>query len=59
LDIYQEEDSFSFSKNKHLFTKFIKFLFERNLEDPKIDNEIERPFPDEESEKRKLKCSKK
>jgi len=46
-------------KKKHLHTNFIKFLLERHLEDPDVDDEIERPIPDEESEELKLRNSRK
>lgn len=46
-------------KKKHLHTKFIKFLIERHLEDPDVDDEVERPLPDEESEELRLKRPKK
>jgi hypothetical protein len=46
-------------KKKHLHTNFIKFLLERHLEDPDVDDEIERPIPDEESEDLKLRKSRK
>jgi len=46
-------------KKKHLHTNFIKFLLERHLEDPDVDDEIERPIPDEESEELQLRKSKK
>ena len=32
---------------KHLQTNYFKFVIERHLEDPDIDDEIERPIPDE------------
>ena len=44
---------------KHLHTKFIKFLIERHLEDPDVDDEEERPLPDEESEVLRSKKSQK
>jgi hypothetical protein len=46
-------------KKKHLHTNFIKFLLERHLEDSDVDDEIERPIPDEESEELQLRKSKK
>jgi hypothetical protein len=46
-------------KKKHLHTNFIKFLLERHLEDPDVDDEIERPIPDEESEELRLRKSRK
>ena len=46
-------------KKKHLHTNFIKFLLERHLEDPDVDDEIERPIPDEESEDLKMRKSRK
>ena len=46
-------------KKKHLHTNFIKFLIERHLEDPDVDDEVERPLPDEESKELRLKQTKK
>jgi hypothetical protein len=46
-------------KKKHLHTNFIKFLLERHLEDPDVDDEIEQPIPDEELEDFKNRKSKK
>lgn len=46
-------------KKKHLHTNFIKFLLERHLEDPDVDDEIERPIPDEELEELKFRKSRK
>jgi hypothetical protein len=46
-------------RRKHLHTNFIKFLLERHLEDPDVDDEIEKPIPDEELEETKLKKSRK
>jgi hypothetical protein len=46
-------------KKKHLHTNFIKFLLERHLEDPDVDDEIERPIPDEELEELRLRKSRK
>lgn len=46
-------------KKKHLHTNFIKFLLERHLEDPDVDDEIERPIPDEELDELQLKKSRK
>ena len=44
-------------RRKHLHTNFIKFLLERHLEDPDVDDEIEKPIPDEELEEMKHKKS--
>ncbi len=46
-------------RRKHLHTNFIKFLLERHLEDPDVDDEIEKPIPDEELEEMKQKKSRK
>jgi hypothetical protein len=46
-------------KKKHLQTNFIKFLLERHLEDPDVDDEIERPIPDEEEEELNLRKARK
>jgi hypothetical protein len=47
------------TKKKHLHTNFIKFLLERHLEDPDVDDDIETPIPDDELEELKMKRSKK
>ena len=44
-------------KKKHLHTNLIKFLLERHLGDPDVDDEIEKPIPDEELEELKLRKS--
>ena len=44
-------------KKKHLYTNFIKFLLERHHEDPDVDDEIERPIPDEDLEELKFRKS--
>jgi hypothetical protein len=38
-------------KKKHLHTRFIKFLIEKHLEDPDVNE----PLPDEETEELRLK----
>ncbi len=35
-------------KKKHLHTKYLKFLIERNLDDADVDDGVERPLPDDE-----------
>lgn len=44
-------------KKKHLHTNFVKFLLERHLDDPDVDDEIERPIPNDELEELKLRKS--